>query len=138
MFPFRNVKSLWSEIHFAMWYQNMYVADLVRRGDTSATWRTLNRHLGGELRGTNNAIEVVRRRLGEVGDALYGQKCMDWYVGESKDPPDMRNLPKCPCTRTQAAVVTQFEDNTSCSNGNAACNIFHRGATHCIRSAFPR
>ena len=121
-----------------MWYQNMYVTELVERGDTSAVWTNLNRHLGGELRGNKNGMNVIHRRLNQVAEALYGESCTNWFDVESKNPPDVEHVTKCPCTRKQFTIFSAFEDDPSCSKGNPACNFLHRGATHCIRSAFPK
>ena len=122
----------------AEWYLNMYVNEVLRRGDTSDTWRTINNKLGGALRAASDPLQTVRARLSEVGEALFGSLCTDWHNKEKQDPPTTSGLPACPCTRRQANVDSRFEDDKACSNGGSGCGRFHLGAYHCICSVSAR
>ncbi|KAI0239247.1 hypothetical protein LSAT2_010015 [Lamellibrachia satsuma] len=133
-------KLLWSNIHYARWYQNMYLTELLLRGSVGTTFRHLNENLGGVFNGVTNvtaALGIFRRQLGKASDALFRQECHDWYMKDVADVPSTQGVLHCPCTRRQARVDIRFEDDPGCSNGGFACNIFHRGAHHCIRSVSP-
>ena len=140
-FFLRNVKCQWSTIHYARWYQNMYLTELLLRGSINATFRQLNEDLGGIFNGVtdvNVGLDIFRQRLGKASEALFAQQCYDWYNVDKADPPSIQGVLHCPCTRRQARVDIRFEDDPSCSNGGFTCNIYHRGAHHCIRPVSPR
>ena len=140
-FCLRNIKCLWSNLHYARWYQNMYLRELLLRGSRGETFRKLNEDLDGVFNGITNvsvALDIFRRRQLKMSNALYTPQCNAWYGKDSTVPRQTTGVLHCPCTRRQARVDIRFEDDPSCSNGGLGCDIFQRGAYHCIRSSLPR
>ena len=132
------MKSLWSDVHLAEWLQNIYIKTLLRAGESSETWRILNNKLCGVLKIASDPFEIVRTRLKEVSETLYGCECLKWYETEKNDPLSSRGLPACPCRMNQANSDTRFEDEPMCSYGGSGCQVFHNGAYHCVRSVAAR
>ena len=114
--------SLWSEIHVAQWYTNMYLNELRRRSD------------GGTGSATALATPALLARIRRD----WASQCSAWYQVEKGNPPSGANLPACPCTRRQAKFDSRFENDPACSNGAANCSLLHLGAHHCVRTALAR
>ena len=136
---FSIVRSLWSDIHFADWYENIYFNNLLQRGDTSAKWLELNEWSDNTLEESRltESIAIILQRGRLIKNILFGKKCTAWYGREKEDAPSSRGILACPCTRRQASVDTRFDDDESCNNGNSGCDRFP-GAYNCIRSVAAR
>ncbi|KAK2188587.1 hypothetical protein NP493_128g05111 [Ridgeia piscesae] len=114
-----HIVSLWSEIHVAQWYTNMYLNELRRRTDG----------------GTGSARALATPALLARVRQTWASQCSAWYQVEKGNPPSSANLPACPCTRRQAKFDSRFENDPTCSNGAANCSLLHLGAHHCVRTA---
>jgi len=117
-----HIVSLWSEIHVAQWYTNMYLNELRRRTDG----------------GTGSARALATPALLARVRQTWASQCSAWYQVERGNPPSSANLPACPCTRRQAKFDSRFENDPTCSNGAANCSLLHLGAHHCVRTALAR
>ena len=122
---------LWSEIHIAEWYLNMYSKQLALNAESSAS--SASSASTPNRRTKRNALTDA---IAEAG-LLYAQKCDDWYQNEQRDVPPAQGLSPCPCTMQQAGVDDRFTTDTACHRGyigSRFCAFYHNGATECIRS----
>ena len=112
-----DYRSLRSELHVAEWFLNMYY----------------------NQQADNSGVDPTSL-LPSVA-LLAGQRCDAWWLEELENTTTDPGLPACPCTMDQARVDDRFVPDETCSRGlteSLGCPFYHRGATECVRSTFPR
>ncbi|XP_076359572.1 sushi domain containing 2 mesh [Tachypleus tridentatus] len=74
----------------------------------------------------------------EWGNEWKNYMCEQWYLNEKYSDRFATTNFRCPCTLTQAELDRgRFSPDTQCNVINKNCEVFFKGAHHCVRSGRP-
>lgn len=74
----------------------------------------------------------------DYSDGYKAEHCDKWYQLELTKNDFAFELPECPCTMSQAlSDKGVFVPDQDCNVVDRKCDVFNKGAMHCVRSGQP-